>query len=101
MLTAEQQERYARHLLLDGFDQEKLIAASAHVKGIGAAAHWCARYLASSGIGALQIDEPAWREELRQLGPWLQFREDCTPQVAPEGGPMEGARAAMDFVSTL
>ena len=100
MLTAEQQERYARHLLLDGFDQEKLLAAGVHVKGTGTAAHWCARYLASSGIGALQIDEPAWREELQQLGPWLHFR-GCERQLAPEGGPFEGAKAAMDFVSTL
>ena len=100
MLTAEQQERYARHLLLDGFDQEKLLAASAHVQGTSPAAHWCARYLAASGNGALQIDEPAWREELQQLGPWLQFRASAL-QLAPRGGPIEGCKAAIDFLRTL
>lgn len=100
MLTGEQQERYARHLLLDGFDQDRLLAADAHVVGADAAARWAARYLAASGIGALQVDEPAWRDELQQLGPWLQFRA-CSRTLAPSGGPVEGASAAIDFIRSL
>jgi hypothetical protein len=100
MLTEQQQERYARHLLLEGFDQEKLLAAAVHVAGTDPAALWAARYLAASGIGALQIDEPGWRDELQKLGPWLQFR-DAGAQLAPRGGPIEGARAAIDFMRTL
>ena len=100
MLSAEQQERYARHLLLDGFDQEKLLAAAVHVLGTHAAAHWAARYLAASGIGALQVDDPAWHQELQQLGPWLELR-DCERQLPVLGGPIEGAAAAMSFLSTL
>ena len=100
MLTGEQQERYARHLLLDGFDQEKLCAASAHVVGTDAAASWAARYLASSGIGGLQVDEPSWREELQRLGPWLKFIASPN-QIAPRGGPFEGAQAAVAFMRSL
>src|SRR2546430_14147352 len=70
MLTAEQQERYSRHLLLDGFDQDKVGAASFHVQGQGRAALWAARYLAASGCGRLVVEEPAWHDELRRLAPW-------------------------------
>ncbi|HUJ27552.1 MAG TPA: ThiF family adenylyltransferase [Myxococcales bacterium] len=100
MLSDAQQERYARHLLLDGFDQDRLFAAAVHVEGTEAAAHWAARYLAASGIGALQIDEPSWREELQQLGPWLHLRE-CAARIAPQGGPQQGAQAAIDFIRAL
>src|SRR5207248_7858213 len=72
-LSPRQQERYARHLLLDDLDQEKLLAAAVRVRGKGAAAHWAARYLAASGIGRLAVDEPAWHDELRGLGPWLRI----------------------------
>ncbi len=102
MLTPEQQERYARHLLLDGFDQDRLLASAVAVKGRGVAAHWAARYLAASGVGALAIDEPSWREELQRLGPWLRFVEDAATRIAPPEGPtpaesaMNGARAAVE-----
>jgi hypothetical protein len=101
MLSAEQQERYSRHLLLDGFDQEKLLAASVRVRGRSAAALWAARYLAASGVGRLAVDEPSWESELRALGPWLQLGEAADIVIAPEGGPEEGARAAMEVVRSL
>ena len=101
-LSAEQQERYSRHLLLDGFDQEKLLRASVAVRGTGAAAHWAARYLASSGVGRLQIDEPAWREELTALGPWLRLVDAAEIVCAPTiSGATGGALAALETLRAL
>ena len=74
-LSAEEQERHSRHLLLDGFDQEKVRDAFVAVRGRGAAAHWAARYLAASGVGRLFVEERAWREELLGLGPCLQLSD--------------------------
>ena len=112
MLTAEQQERYARHLLLDGFDQERLAAASVAVQGRGVAAHWAARYLAASGVGVLSVEEPSWAAELGGLGvavrvvqvdapvpnvPLVQAPEGATPAESA----MNGARAALELVREL
>jgi len=111
MLTAAQQERYARHLLLDelgGEGQERLLAAAVHVSGTGAAARWAARYLAASGVGQLQIDEPSWRDELQSLGPWLSLtpvvggaqvapREAATPAESA----INGALAALEAVRRI
>jgi len=62
MLTGRQQERYSRHLLLDGFDQERLLAARVEVRGSGRAARWAARYLEACGVevgaGGLAIEVP-------------------------------------------
>jgi len=58
MLTAEQQARYSRHLLLDGFDQDKVGAASFHVQGRGRAALWAARYLAAAAAGSSSMSRP-------------------------------------------
>jgi hypothetical protein len=112
MLTEAQQERYARHLLLDEFGgegQERLLEAAVHVHGTGPAALWAARYLAVSGIGQLEVDEPAWREELRGLGPWLH---PVVPGVhwvhlTPSEGPtpaesaMNGAQAALEAIRRI
>jgi len=109
MLTAEQQERYARHLLLDGFDQDLLRAASFHVVGRGRAALWAARYLAASGCGSLRVDDPAWHEELQRLGPWTDLsgsgggeRKIILSPRAGDGEGMEeavrGASAAIDAI---
>lgn len=100
-LSPQQQERYARHLLLDGFDQEKLLAASVRVRGIGAAALWAARYLAASGVGGLSVDDPSWQDELRALGPWLVLDAEPDLQISPVGGPAEGARAAISAISEV
>ena len=98
-LTSKQQERYARHLLLDGLDQERLLAASVRIRGAGTAAQWAPRYLAASGIGSLEVDEPAWYDELRALGPWLQLETaGAGIEVIPEGGPAGGAEAAIEAI---
>ena len=103
MLTAVQQERYSRHLLLDGFDQDKVRRASFRLCGRGEAALWAARYLAASGCGTLVVDEPAWHEELRRLGPWTDLTGPAVEKIvvadALEGaaeGAMRGAQVAVD-----
>jgi hypothetical protein len=77
-LTDAQQERYARHLLLDplgGVGQERLLASAVFLDlpaSAAPAARWCARYLAASGVGALHLAGPwaeAAAEECRDLGP--------------------------------
>jgi hypothetical protein len=96
-LSPSQQERYSRHLLLEGFDQEKVLQASVAVTGKGVAAHWAARYLAASGVGRLKVDEPAWREELLALGPWLELVDEAAFVCASTaGGAAEGALAAIE-----
>jgi len=106
MLTAEQQERYSRHLLLDGFDQDKLRAASFHIQGKGNAARWAARYLAASGCGRVVVDDPAWHDELRRLAPWTSFSGAVQSEIILSTGAgnegadaaMEGAQAAIDAI---
>jgi hypothetical protein len=86
MLTEAQQERYARHLLLDDFGgdgQERLLAAAAHVQGTGVAAHWAARYLAASGVGTIEVEEASWLPELQGMGPWAVVRFVQLVQVDP------------------
>ncbi len=109
MLSPEQQERYARHLLLDGFGgegQERLLLASVRIEGAGLAARWAARYLAASGVGKLEV-HPAFAEECRALGPWLALGGGCALSIAPEEGAtaadsaMIGAGAALDVLRSL
>jgi hypothetical protein len=100
MLTAEQQERYSRHLLLDGFDQDRVRAASFHVVGRSRAALWAARYLAASGCGRVIVDEPAWHDELRRIAPWTDLQGAAEARidlssVLEEEGAVEGAAAAL------
>ena len=60
-LTEAQQERYARHLLLDelgGEGQERLRSSCVRVRGTGRAARWAARYLAASGVGHVSCTDP-------------------------------------------
>jgi hypothetical protein len=99
-LSPAQQERYARHLLLDGFDQEKVLAAAVVVRGNGSAARWAARYLAASGVGRLCFEVPAWREELLSLGPWLRIPAQAPPEsiacAADGDDPAAGALAAAE-----
>jgi hypothetical protein len=71
-LSDAQQERYARHLLLDGLGgegQERLLRASVRVRGTGQTVRWAARYLAASGIGTLVLDDAAAATECRSLSP--------------------------------
>jgi hypothetical protein len=106
MLTPEQQERYSRHLLLDGFDQDKVREASFHVQGRGAAARWAARYLAASGCGRVIVDEPAWHHELRRLAPWTDLAGPAESRLilfsdsggSGAEGAMQGAEAALQAI---
>jgi hypothetical protein len=104
MLTAEQQEQYSRHLLLDGFDQDKVRRARFHVRGRGPAALWAARYLAASGCGTVVVDEPAWHDELRRLGPWTDLSGAVDGEIllsadaAGSEAAMIGAQAALDGI---
>ena len=78
-LTEAQQERYARHLLLDhlgGEGQERLLSSCVRVRGTGAAARWAARYLAASGVGTLILDNEAAAAECRELSPDVRILDD-------------------------
>jgi hypothetical protein len=74
VLSAAQQERFARHLLLDelgGEGQEKLAASAAAIdlpEALAQAARWAVRYLAASGVGTLVL-----------RGPWAG---DCARECA-------------------
>jgi hypothetical protein len=102
-LTDAQQERYARHLLLDGIGgdgQEKLLSSRVRVRGTGGAARACASYLAASGVGALRIDDVALARELCALSPDLRLLEadagvdlDLSPSEPPGLGPAAAAAA--------
>ena len=104
-LSVAQQERYARHLLLDGWGgdgQERLLASTVRVRGSGPAALWACRYLAASGVGALLVD--AGLEELfGGLNPDVVVAAQGTPdlEIAPAGGCADGARAALQACASL
>jgi hypothetical protein len=101
-LTDRQQERYARHILLDGMGgdgQETLLSSRVRVRGTGSAARACASYLAASGIGALLVDAALGRE-LCALSPDLRLLEsdegidiDLSPADPPGTGPAAAAAA--------
>jgi hypothetical protein len=118
LLTEAQQERYARHLLLDelgGEGQERLLSSCVRVRGTGRAARWAARYLAASGVGALVLDDPAAAGECRELSPdvrilspgELERRPDLDLDLgaSPHGGSPPaaelGAMAALRAVRQL
>lgn len=72
-LTATQQQRYSRHLLLDGFDtegQERLLRAKVLVVGAGGLGSPVSLYLAAAGVGTIGIvdgDEVALSNLQRQV----------------------------------
>jgi len=102
-LTDAQQERYARHLLLDGIGgqgQERLLASNVRVRGTGGAARACALYLAASGVGGLAIDGGDPDGELSAISPDLRLlgeADDVDLDIAPAdpagSGPAEAAAA--------
>jgi hypothetical protein len=105
-LTEAQQERYARHLLLDGLGgdgQERLLASCVRLRGTRRAARWAARYLAASGIGTLILDDSAAAEECRALSPNTRVLEPRDLDRSPDldldvdlhgTGPDEAVRGA-------
>jgi adenylyltransferase/sulfurtransferase len=105
-LSAAQQERYSRHVLLDGLGgdgQERLLSSRVRVRGQGAAALWAARYLAAAGVGAL-IVEDCVASECRPLNGDVSISVGDAPadlELAPEGGAFEGAKAALEAVVRL
>jgi len=114
-LTDAQQERYARHLLLEGFEgagQERLLGARVRVRGSNRAARACAVYLAASGLGALAVDGAEVEAELEGLSPDLRrlgAGDDVDLEIAPrepaDSGPAEaaaaGAWAALEAIRAL
>ncbi len=80
-LTPEQQERYSRHLLLEGLGgegQERLCAARVRLIGEGPALRWARLYLEASGV---QVGE-----------------SDTSIIVEARGGAIDGAQAALAAV---
>lgn len=115
-LTPAQQERYARHLLLDdlgGEGQERLLSASARIRGTGRAARWAARYLAASGVGTLALDDPEAARECAELSPDMRIVRpgalpgepdvtlDLGDSVADGQGAERGASAALAALRRL
>ncbi len=106
-LTAEQQERYSRHLLLEGLGgegQERLCQASVRVRGEGLSALWAARSLAAAGVGTLVVGSEAIASECRllnvdcsvSLSGWAALVVDAAGSSA-----LEGARAALAAFSSI
>lgn len=61
MLSEAQIERYARHILLrevGGLGQERLLAASVRIEGLGPVGSWACTYLALAGVGAIELWDP-------------------------------------------
>ena len=77
------------------------ITADMSVLDVGSGLGGPARYLAASGVGGLSVDDPAWHDELRALGPWLSLDREPDLQISPVGGPAEGARAALSALSEV
>jgi molybdopterin/thiamine biosynthesis adenylyltransferase len=114
-LSDAQQERYARHLLLDGIGgegQERLLASSVRVRGTGRAARACALYLAASGVGGLAVDGGDPGRDLFAVSPDLRLLSDADGvdlEIAPAdpaaSGPAEaaaaGSWAALEAVRVL
>ncbi|GAC1340774.1 MAG: hypothetical protein NVSMB23_11510 [Myxococcales bacterium] len=105
MLSAAQQERYARHLLVPGLGgegQERLAAGAALIELPGEAAAtalWALRYLAASGVGTVALDGPWAVAAERECGPlWPQTRLSRGAAEAPSAAVRiaEGPASAND-----
>jgi sulfur-carrier protein adenylyltransferase/sulfurtransferase len=86
-LTEAQQDRYSRHLLLEGLGgegQERLVSSCVRVRGTGRCARWAARYLAASGIGILVLDDPAAAAECRELSPDTRVADASASTPRPD-----------------
>lgn len=58
LATDPGQDRYARHGIIPGWDQERLRAATAVVAGVGALGNEVAKNLALAGVGRLLLCDP-------------------------------------------
>lgn len=79
MLTAEQQERYARHLILEGVGvegQEKLLSGSVLVIGAGGLGSPVLLYLVAAGVGRVGVVDGD-RVELSNLQRQIIHRTDA------------------------
>ena len=104
-LSVEQQERYARHLLLDGWGgegQERLLASTVRVRGSGPAAVWACRCLAAGGVGTLLV-ETGLEALVRDLNPdvTVKIEGPADLELAPEGSGVDGAKAALRACAAL
>ena len=104
-LTERQQERYARHLLLDGWGgegQERLLAAAVKVEGEGPAALWAVRYLVASGVGTVVAARSIWLAcAVENPDVRLALEGVAAVEIAPQGGPADGARAAQQAIAAI
>jgi molybdopterin/thiamine biosynthesis adenylyltransferase len=55
VLSEAEKERYARQLLIPGWDQEKLAGATVLIVGLGGLGSASALYLAAAGVGRIRI----------------------------------------------
>jgi hypothetical protein len=82
MLSAADQERFSRHLLLDAFGgagQEKLRAGAVSIdlpEAFFYVARSCARALAAAGVGTLVVRSEAIAAECKRLSPDLEIVSD-------------------------
>ena len=86
-LTQAQQERFARHLLLDelgGEGQERLLSSCVRIHGTGRAVRWAARYLAASGVGLLVLEDSVAVAECRSLAPEVRIVAPGDPRCLPD-----------------
>jgi hypothetical protein len=110
MLSTAQQERYARHLLLQelgGEGQERLAAGTAIVQLPGAAAAtalWATRYLAASGLGTLLLEGPWAKEAAAECARfWPDARVQLGAHPAPPGAVriVEGSGGALEVTVAI
>lgn len=73
-------DRYARQLLIDGWNQPKLADACVVIVGLGALGNEVARILAMAGVGKLLLCDPD-RIETSNLSRTGLFREDDVGQL--------------------
>jgi hypothetical protein len=82
VLSAADQERFSRHLLLDAFGgagQERLCAGAVSIdlpEAFIYVAKSCARALAAAGVGALVLRSEAIAAECKRLSPSLEIVSD-------------------------
>ena len=105
-LSPSQIERYGRHILLDevgASGQERLLAASIRLRGVGPAAEEAARYLCAAGVGTLVLDPEllgGQGDALGNLNPEVRLVTDGESRAILDLGAdpsrLRGAQAALE-----